>query len=144
MGATATGRRLERVDPEGMLPTQARTQADGAKGYGVGSGPRRLMVAVLVDAIRGCVDPGWSQKSLRQHRADWDWLETERTDSPFTFCRICTVLELDPGYVRRLVLEHARRWQAARAQGSRDPALGWAKLRRVYASHRGPLERRAG
>jgi len=68
-------------------------------------GERRLMLAVLIDAIRTL-----SQGSLRlppQQRLAWlrdrAWMQREDMADPFSFVSICAALGLSPGYVRRRV-----------------------------------------
>ena len=68
-------------------------------------GERRLMLAVLIDAIRNL-----SQGSLglppRQRLAwlrDRAWMQRDDLSEPFSFINICAALGLSPGYVRRRV-----------------------------------------
>lgn len=70
-------------------------------------GERRLMLAVLIDAIRNL-----SQGSLGlppQQRLAWlrdrTWMQREDLGEPFSFVNICNALGLSPGYVRRRVRE---------------------------------------
>jgi hypothetical protein len=105
-----------------ILPAQFFRQPDcGPYGYGPGSGPRRLMVAVLVDAVRSCVDPPHGHKAAVQQEKDRRWLQSESSAQLLSFRRICTVLELDPGAVRAAV---------------QRCTVNAASLRRVYAAHR--------
>jgi|SRR5215472_2114378 len=108
------------TDDQTLLPTQFyRPPECGPYGYGPGSGPRRLMVAVLVDALRLVVEPPQSPKAALQQAQARDWLWSDSSAGLFSFRRICTVLELDPGAVRHGI----------------DQVAHW-KLKRVYASHR--------
>ena len=109
-------------DDQTLLPAQFFRPPDtGPYGYGPGSGPRRLMVAVLVDALRSVIEPPKTPKAERQQRHDHTWLTSESAAPLYSFRRICTVLELDPDAVRAAVEHHA---------------VHHAQLRRVYAGHR--------
>ena len=75
------------------------------------SGIRRLMAAVLVDNARillRCDNPRILAEELR-------WMLSEENREVFAFCRICAVLMLDPGRIRRSVLRQRRfpRWMLA-------------------------------
>jgi hypothetical protein len=62
-----------------------------------------LMQAVLEDAF-ACFQGQFintSTRSLRLAREAEIWFSSNATDSPFTFVNICTMLGLDPAYVRR-------------------------------------------
>ena len=68
-------------------------------------GERRLMLAVLIDAIRTL-----SQGSLGlppRERLSWlrdrSWMQRDDLCEPFSFINICAALGLSPGYVRRRV-----------------------------------------
>lgn len=71
---------------------------------------RRLMLALLVDAVRcyqtGVTAPGGSRTRLFAEAERW-LFKAER-DAPFAFEDICDVLEIDPAYLRRGL----RRWRA--------------------------------
>jgi hypothetical protein len=91
-------------------------------------GERRLMLAVLIDAIRALQHHRPSAPSLRMSRAwlrDRAWLQADNHSNPFSFVNICSALGLEAGYVRRCVLGptspqrqvNVRRY-AARAEAS--------------------------
>jgi len=68
-----------------------------------------LMRAVLEDAVQ-CVREGWhtADRSKQQlAREALGWLFSEDEEWPFSFVNICTMLGLDPEYLRRGL----RRWQ---------------------------------
>jgi hypothetical protein len=70
-------------------------------------GERRLMLAVLLDAIRACTAHGPATLNLSAYRAwlrERAWFEAEDRSSPFSFVNICEVLGLNEEYVRRCVL----------------------------------------
>lgn len=124
MGVAGQGRRSldAAAETATILPAQFFQPPEcGPYGYGPGSGPRRLMVAVLVDAVRSCVEPARTAERRAQQRRDRAWLTSETQARLFAFRRICQVLELDPDAVRRAVSVRA---------------VAAGKLRRVYAAHR--------
>lgn len=109
-------------DDQTLLPSQFfRPPECGPYGYGPGSGPRRLMVAVLVDALRSCIERPRDARQRRQQQTDRYWLQSESAARLYSFRRICTVLELDPDSVRRAVQRRV---------------VTHTQLRRVYAGHR--------
>jgi hypothetical protein len=60
------------------------------------------MCAVLEDAGQ-CIREGWhaADRSKQQlAREAWGWLLSEEEEWPFSFVNICTVLGLDPEYLR--------------------------------------------
>jgi hypothetical protein len=64
---------------------------------------RRLMVAVLQDAVE-CIAKHRFAKSGRRQRLFNEvrqWLLSEQADWPYSFVRICEVLDLDADAVRR-------------------------------------------
>lgn len=109
-------------DDQTLLPAQFfRPPECGPYGYGPGSGPRRLMVAILVDALRNISEPARTARMAAIQGKDWAWLRSDAMGWPFAFRRICLVLELDPQAVRR---------------GIQLRLVRTGKLRRVYAAHR--------
>jgi hypothetical protein len=91
--------------PDTLLPTQYFDQVRRAAGR---AGERRLMVAVLEDAVRqylthaGADDP--------HHRALFEdaeaWVEERDASWFYSFENVCTVLDLDPEYLRRGLRAH--------------------------------------
>ena len=70
-------------------------------------GERRLMLAVLIDAIRALRTHRSSAHNLRGSRAwlrDRAWFKAEDLGGPFSFVNICAALGLEADYVRRCVL----------------------------------------
>lgn len=61
-----------------------------------------LMRAVLEDAVQ-CIRVGLTTTSRRHQRLAREaqqWFESQETAWPFSFLNICTVLGLDPNYIR--------------------------------------------
>jgi hypothetical protein len=70
-------------------------------------GERRLMLAVLIDAIRAVQHHQPRAPSLRVSRAwlyDRAWFKADDHAQPFSFVSICGALGLEADYVRRCVL----------------------------------------
>ena len=67
-------------------------------------GERRLMLAVLEDAIRTLLLARRVAVPRKRVLRDLAWLESTSRAEPFAFESICDVLGIDPGYLRgRLV-----------------------------------------
>ena len=70
-------------------------------------GERRLMLAVLMDAMRivaSCRPVPPRRRGLRAWQRERDWFEADDCSRPFSFRSICDALGLNPGYVRRRTL----------------------------------------
>src|SRR3972149_3473471 len=98
-------------EPDVILHGQVPARGQRAQGE------RMLMLAVLEDAIN-CFQSNLfaTHPKERQlfHEAD-EWLMADRPDSPLPFRNVCSVIGLDPGYVRRGLQRWREREQAARA-----------------------------
>jgi len=72
-------------------------------------GERRLMLAVLMDAIRILQREGDGEAAdgSRAWMQEWQWVESEEHRYPFAFVSICNALGIDAAYVRRRVLHTA-------------------------------------
>ncbi|HYD50436.1 MAG TPA: hypothetical protein VEB21_18920 [Terriglobales bacterium] len=67
-------------------------------------GERRLMLAVLIDAIRNVSQS--ARDKANEHYAwarDRAWLQRDDHKTPFSFLNICSALGLNAGYVRRWI-----------------------------------------
>ena len=69
-------------------------------------GERRLMLAVLLDAIRILRKQRPRRRSRRAWYREHAWLTSEERTGPFSFASICDALGLNATYVRRRVLQH--------------------------------------
>ena len=70
-------------------------------------GERRLMLAVLIDAIRAVDHHRPSAQDLPASRVwlrDRAWFNADDPGPPFSFVNICSALGLEADYVRRCVL----------------------------------------
>jgi hypothetical protein len=92
------------IEPDTLLPTQ---YFDRVRRRAGGAGERRLMIAVLEDAVHqylthaGADDP---------HRALFEdaeaWVEDRDASWFYSFENVCAVLDLDPEYLRRGLRAH--------------------------------------
>ena len=92
-------------------------------------GERRLMLAVLEDALRticgarsGRTNPTWVRQEL-------EWLCSDDTSHPFTYARICEALQIDASWLRRRTLD-ARgtampSWRSMVERAASD--IGWRR-----------------
>jgi hypothetical protein len=69
---------------------------------------RRLLLAVLVDALRCALgaDPIRHQSAFRRERARQQalaWLQSDCHTSPFQFVALCDALDLDPEAIRAAI-----------------------------------------
>lgn len=66
---------------------------------------QRLMWAVVLDAHRTLLNSALGRNAWERQRRDeaWEWFNNAETNWPFSFANCCHVVQLDPGYVLRLV-----------------------------------------
>jgi hypothetical protein len=91
-----------------VLPSQFFTPSRGSHAFW--HGEQRLLFAVLQDAV-ACWFRYCEERSLRERRIfaeTYNWFWSEEKGWLFAFERICELLDLDPGYIRRGLL----RWRA--------------------------------
>jgi len=94
---------------------------------GDGPGERRLMRAVLKDALAVLFkyDATQDRRGQRLLAEAQHWLESDDTDWPFSFVNVCDALGLEPSCVRERVARY-RAAQRARPGASRGAAAGSA------------------
>ena len=95
-----------------------------------------LMFAVLKDAVT-CIEKYAGSSRGRGRRLfgeTRDWILLEDEDWPFSFNNICTALGLDPGYLRRALVQMMEK-ESARTRVSKA-------LKPEQAGKRKPKERR--
>ena len=73
------------------------------------SGERRLMLAVLEDALRTVLRARLGRSSDTWVREELCWFMSEDRSHPFAFEVICDVLDLDASWLRRRLRSDARR-----------------------------------
>lgn len=94
------------IEPEILLPSQFY---DRFNGHSILEGERRLMLAVLEDAVScfqkyaGATRP----RSRRLFQEAEEWFFEEETAWPFSFESICAVLSINPEYFRKSL----QRWK---------------------------------
>ena len=93
-----------------------------------GFGERRLMLAVLEDAIRTLLLARRTAIPRKRLLRDLEWVESTSQTEPFAFETICDVLGIDPGYLRGRL--------ATGAFGRRGARTRVARARR-FAGRRG-------
>ena len=73
-------------------------------------GERKLMLAVLIDAIRTLSQELMATRGANRHAwlQDDVWMRSDDHSDPFSFINICAALGLNAGYVRRCI-RHLRR-----------------------------------
>lgn len=67
----------------------------------VGCGERRLMLAILEDALRTVLSAGRGRSSDARVRRELRWFMSEDRSHAFAFEIICDALDLDAGWLRR-------------------------------------------
>jgi hypothetical protein len=82
-------------------------------------GERRLMLAVLEDAIRTLLLAKRTAVSRKRLLRELAWFQSRSQSEPFAFESICDVLGIDPGYLRGRLVGGAA--VAVRAERSRGP-----------------------
>jgi hypothetical protein len=107
------------LEPDTLLPSQYfdRVRHRAA----AGGGERRLMAAVLEDAVRIYLKhaggPGERGEAFRETEA---WIDERGADRLYAFENVCAVLDLDAEYLRRGL--RARKQQAPRSSAVREDA----------------------
>lgn len=68
-------------------------------------GERKLMLAVLIDAIRTLSQELMATRGANRHAwlQDEIWVRSDDPSDPFSFVNICAALGLNAGYVRRCI-----------------------------------------
>jgi len=88
------------VEPDVVLPAQFFTRPDDRA---VWTGEQRLLAALLEDAVMLCSKHPRSPNPKRSHlvRDTLRWMRSDDRTSVFSFLRVCEILDLDPGAIRR-------------------------------------------
>lgn len=92
-------------------------------------GERRLMLAVLEDAIRTVLLAQRSGVSRKRLLRELAWLRSSNVSEPFAFESICDVLGLDASYLRSRLVRGAV--VPIRAERSRGPRTGIRRAERA-------------
>jgi len=104
-------------EPRTLMPAQFFTRRDRANAQ---NSIRRLMCAILEDAVNVYANEVGSSQPSRTFRETRRWLDSNDRTWVFSFLRICEALDLDPQRVRARVRTRRRH------QGGADgrPASG--------------------
>ncbi|HWP60043.1 MAG TPA: hypothetical protein VNL14_19275 [Candidatus Acidoferrales bacterium] len=78
---------------------------------------KHLAAAVLTDALIEVRDLAQHPGHRKQVAEDLEWIFSDATESPFSFLELCGIFDLDPSYVRGVVVHWLR--DALRALGVR-------------------------
>lgn len=92
------------IEPEILLPSQF---FKGFRGHAILEGERRLMLAVLEDAVSCFQKYAGARRPRNQRlfREAEQWFLEEDSSWPFSFEAVCAVLGFNPEYVRRRLME---------------------------------------
>ncbi|MGD0946686.1 MAG: hypothetical protein ABSA52_04575 [Candidatus Binatia bacterium] len=94
-------------------------------------GERRLMLAVLIDAIRTLTKPPCAIPYLQNRRAwmqERAWMLADDPSQLFSFVSICHALGLEAGYVRRRVLHRVGEARGPARRYAAKAGESWARL----------------
>jgi hypothetical protein len=113
-------------DEGGILPVQFDQRGDGGKGAAI----RRLMTAILVDAVH-CYEAGarcgWKDAEASEARF---WIFGQYPDFPFSFGNVCSELGISRDRIKeRLLLDQKRIVAGGRPRFVRRPAVQPLKAR---------------
>ena len=86
-------------------------------------GEQRLMLAILEDALR-CLRLGHpaSTRKARLYTEAHEWITRRDAQWPFSFENICTMLDLDAGYIRKQLNCQRDGYLARRDPSQRGPS----------------------
>ena len=102
--------------PDFLLPLQFFT---GTRGKGCAEGERRLMLAVLEDAVE-CFQKYFGIKETRGRQLcsdAEDWIVSDDRSWLFSFVNVCEVLGLQPDFIRQGLLD----WKTKQLENSLAP-----------------------
>ena len=110
-------------------------------------GERKLMLAVLIDAIRTLSQELIATRGANRHAwlQDHSWVCAEDHSDPFSFINICGSLGLNAGYVRRCIRALQRGTEAFRVHRyAAKVEDSWERQRAGLAQPRAGAARRRG
>ena len=114
--SSAEDRNQAIFEPDTLLPSQ---HADRTGRRRFTDGEHRLMVAILEDAIDVYRKQAAARDTRKRHMFEdaEAWIESRDATWIFSFENICTVLDLEPEYIRRGLHDWKRRARAAAGVG---------------------------
>ena len=101
------------LEPRALMPAQFFTQRERRNAQ---SSIRRLMYAILEDAVNVYTSEVRSSRQSRTFQQTRRWIDSNDKAWVFSFLRICEALDLDPEYIRRGVRARAAVPKQARVQ----------------------------
>lgn len=102
------------LEPRALMPAQFFTQRERRNAQ---SSIRRLMYAILEDAVSVYTSEVRSSRQSRTFQQTRRWIDSNDRQWVFSFLRICEALDLDPEYIRRGVRTRGAAAAAGRAKG---------------------------
>ena len=100
------------LEPRALMPAQWFTQRERRNAQ---SSIRRLMYAILEDAVSVYTSEVRSSRQSRTFQQTRRWIDSNDRTWVFSFLRICEALDLDPDYIRRGVRMRAAAPASGRA-----------------------------
>lgn len=112
-----TDRSFGLFEPDSVLPARFYATFRGSSTW---RGPKRLMLAVLQDALDCYQKYAFSRDGYGRQLFDEAnaWIQGTERDWHFSFENICEALDIDPGYVRRGIRGWRREAVAVTYQGA--------------------------
>lgn len=112
---------MVRIDVASRYLPILPSQASRARSIDVSSPEKRLLLAVLADAITALRLSAGARNRAGRHRfyETAAWFASDATDSPFTFASICDILDFDIEYLRAGL----RPWQTLAGEDPRPSAV---------------------
>lgn len=92
------------LEPRAIMPAQWFTQRERRNAR---NGIRRLMYAILEDAVSVYTSEVRSARQSRTFQQTRRWIDSNDRTWVFSFLRICEALDLEPEYIRRGVRTRA-------------------------------------
>lgn len=86
------------LEPRALMPARFFTQRERRNAQ---SSIRRLMYAILEDAVNVYTSEVRSARQSRTFQQARRWIDSNDRTWMFSFLRICEALDLDPEYIRR-------------------------------------------
>jgi len=80
----------------GRIPVEIRPTKNGRSPV--------LAAAVLLDAITKICEPCDNSRRKREVSEDLEWVFSDETEGPFSFVRLCRLLEFEPSIIRDFIL----------------------------------------
>ena len=90
--------------PDTIMPSQYQDMRQGSREQ---AGERRLMLAVLEDAIRVITTTNAGRRKLQVYFEALDWVKADEPKLAFSFVTICDFLGIEHTSLRRRLIDHA-------------------------------------